>query len=204
MVKEVKVSINNVIYKSITEAAKTFGWHPVKIHNAYRRGKATIEGMPFEKITTTEIKNKKSNKKQSCPVTCTTTNTIYNTITEAAKAAGVPMWTMSLKMDAAGKFIDKQGNEYVRQKPMKKRTTRDYGKQTANITRNIIRTVSKRIKPEVVNIPIETVGSASTSTLMLSNIERVTLRNVAKDFLEKDNYIEASNILNILIRNNNI
>ena len=45
------------------------------------------------------------------------------------------MWTMSLKMSGAGKFIDKEGNEYIRQKPMKKRSERDYKQTTRVLTK---------------------------------------------------------------------
>lgn len=42
----------------------------------------------------------------------------FSTITAAAKYAGVDGWTMSLKKGTAGSFIDKYGNEYIREHPM--------------------------------------------------------------------------------------
>ena len=38
----------------------------------------------------------------------------YNSIKEAACAAGVNNWTMSVKMATAGKFVDNHGLEYTR------------------------------------------------------------------------------------------
>jgi hypothetical protein len=42
----------------------------------------------------------------------------FSTIAAAAKFAQTNKWTMGVKMDTAGGFIDKYGNEYVRERPM--------------------------------------------------------------------------------------
>lgn len=55
---------------------------------------------------------------KNCRVYCKNLDIWFSTITAAAKYAGVDGWTMSLKMDTAGSFIDKYGNEYIREHPM--------------------------------------------------------------------------------------
>lgn len=211
MVKKVQIKINGTVYPSIKEATKSMGWNTFALQNAISKGKTTCKGVPFERIeqtkdtySTTESTTKARNfKKQSCPVLCTTTGKIYNTITKAAKAAGVPMWTMSVKMAGAGKFIDKEGNEYIRQKPMKKRSERDYGKQTSKITRVLTRKYHKN--PEkiqgLVITKVEQSVPTITKNMNLSTEEKECLTFFAKTSLDNKDYQKASCLLNILARN---
>lgn len=62
-------------------------------------------------------------------VYCTTLNKWFKNIRKAARFAGVNDWTMSKKMEVSGGFIDSNGNEYIRQRPMDtKNTYEDTGK----------------------------------------------------------------------------
>lgn len=61
--------------------------------------------------------------KKSCPVVCKTLGKTFGSICDAAKYAKVNEWTMSKKMETAGKFIDKNNNEYVRLVPMNTKNT---------------------------------------------------------------------------------
>lgn len=56
---------------------------------------------------------------QAVRVYCKTLNKWFNSITDAANFAGAKQWTMGLKMGKCGKFIDKNGNEYTRETPLK-------------------------------------------------------------------------------------
>lgn len=56
---------------------------------------------------------------QAVRVYCKTLNKWFNSITDAANFAGAKQWTMGLKMGRSGKFIDKNGNEYTRETPLK-------------------------------------------------------------------------------------
>lgn len=51
-------------------------------------------------------------------VYCKTIDKWFKNITTAARFAKANDWTMSKKMETAGSFIDKEGREYIRQKPM--------------------------------------------------------------------------------------
>lgn len=209
MVKKVQIQINDTIYPSIKEATKSMGWNTFALQNAISKGKTTYKGVPFKRIEETKevssVKEPKAKnfKKQSCPVLCVNTGKVYNTITKAAKAAGVPMWTMSLKMSGAGKFIDKEGNEYIRQKPMKKRSERDYGKQTSKITRVLTRKYHKNPEKiqELVITKVEQSVPTITKNMNLSMEEKECLTFFAKASLDNKDYQKASCLLSILARN---
>lgn len=85
-----------------------------------------------------------------CRVYCKNLDIWFSTITAAAKHADVDGWTMSLKMDTAGSFIDKFGNEYVRERPMA--TKNNYKNRGKKIKREIKKhkrkpnEVAKRVK----------------------------------------------------------
>jgi hypothetical protein len=64
-----------------------------------------------------------------CKVYCKNLAIWFDSIQEAADFAGAKMWTMSKKMAVSGSFIDKYGNEYVRERPMK---TKNQYKDTGN------------------------------------------------------------------------
>lgn len=73
--------------------------------------------------------------RKNCRVYCKNLDIWFSTITAAAKHAGVNSWTMSLKMDTAGSFIDRFGNEYIRERPME--------------TKNKYKNRGKKIKREI-------------------------------------------------------
>jgi hypothetical protein len=56
--------------------------------------------------------------RKGCCVYCETNGKTYKSISEAAEAVGVSNWSMGVKMEVAGKFIDKYGNIYKRGEPM--------------------------------------------------------------------------------------
>ena len=67
--------------------------------------------------------------KRNCRVWCPIKDKWFKSIRAAAKFAGVNEWTMSKKMEVSGSFIDAEGNEYFRDRPMKtKNNYEDTGK----------------------------------------------------------------------------
>lgn len=73
----------------------------------------------------------KDKRKQGCGVTCVTNGKHFESILKASRYAGCNNWTMGLKMDIAGKFVDSLGRIYVRETPMK--TKNKYSAKTATV-----------------------------------------------------------------------
>lgn len=123
--KSYKVRINNKIYNTISEAAKAIGSFQQNLGLALKLGKSNYKGYTIEKIDNnkinTVIKNTRKGKYQGCPVTCITTNEKFASIQAVANKLNLNAWTIGLKMAKAGKFIDKEGNEYIREQPIQSR-----------------------------------------------------------------------------------
>lgn len=131
-----------------------------------------------------------SEETKRVPVKCITTGKIYSSITEAAKDANVHMWTMSLKMENTGKFVDKNKNEYIRLKPMVQRTNRKYvGFGTSSIERNVVRGKNTVSETSVIDKKIE-----------LSQDEMITqsLLKSANLLATSKKYKQAANVFEIL------
>lgn len=170
--------------------------YSVKTVNAYRKEQDMLNktNSTSEVITTAKRKGR-----ESCPVKCTTTGKYYPSISAAAKELGLHMWTMSVKMEDTGKFIDKNGNEYIRLKPMNKLTDRTYNTKYSSITRDIKPYTKKNtdkqeelslIKSSVVTpiIPIKTKQTEVVASLLKS----------ASLLVDNKNYVQAASIYNIL------
>jgi len=124
--KGIPVLVDGVMYNSCKEAETFLGCANGSVSDAIRRrGKTMFLGHLIEPVYPSMVGKRKRKTKDAVKVLCKTTGVTYNTIMEAAKVAEVDDWTMSRKMEVAGSFIDKYGNEYVRLKPMK--TKNNYG-----------------------------------------------------------------------------
>ena len=78
---------------------------------------------------------------KKCEVVCITNGKKFKSIEAAAKYAGAKSWTMGVKMSVAGGFVDSQGREYRRQRPMAtKNQYRDTGKEMKMIKSEYNRT----------------------------------------------------------------
>jgi len=119
------VLMDGIRFPSLSKAAQHYNTNIGNLVWAVKHSK-NWHGHPIELLEPMSPR-KPSHKKQSCPVYCETTGILYGTITEAARAAHADGWTMSLKMSNAGKYIDKDGNVYTRQKPM---VTKNHYKDT--------------------------------------------------------------------------
>lgn len=130
-----------------------------------------------------KIKAKKSKKidKRACPVICETNNKRFKTITAAAKYAKANSWTMGMKMDVHGRFVDKEGNVYKRLKPMV--TKNKYMSKFDTITKEVHRGYNKA--EPVADVKIQTDETTPV----------IVLRNQAIDHIRNGNYNRAQQFI---------
>ena len=122
--KGIPVIVDGVMYNSCKDAERIIGCGTGSLADAIRRrGKTTFLGHQVEPLYPSMVGKIKRNPKDAVGVLCKTTGITYNTITEASKVAEADDWTMSKKMETEGSFFDKNGNEYIRLKPMKTKNT---------------------------------------------------------------------------------
>lgn len=122
--KGIPVLVDGVMYNSCKDAEKVIGCGIGSLADAIRnRGKTMFFGHLVEPVYPSMVGKRKRNAKDAVKVLCKTTGITYNTITEAAKVAEADDRTMSKKMETNGSFIDKNGNEYIRLKPMGTKNT---------------------------------------------------------------------------------
>jgi hypothetical protein len=80
---------------------------------------------------------------------CKNLNKWFGSLGEAARFANADAWTMSKKMETAGGFVDKNGNEYIRQEPMKtKNQYKNTGKQVQKVLKRKRKVINKPIQKE--------------------------------------------------------
>ena len=198
------INVNDNFKGSVKEAAEFCNINYTSLYAALSHKQKTFKGYNIKKLGNNQFfletrepklnfstsKTKKIHK-TAVPVKCLETNTIYPSINAAAKSCNEHMWTMSVKMEETGKFIDKAGNTYIRLAPMIKRTNHTYGTKFSGITREI--------KPYTKNNKIENTNS-------ISNVPANTTRNEIINNLVKSatlltankNYTEAAQVLTIL------
>lgn len=151
----IPVIVDGIAYNSCAEAEKALGIVPCSLALRLRRGGRTFKGHTIEPVMPSQIKllpRKKREPINRIKVYSPTLNKTFPSIEGAAKVAQVDSWTMSKKMEASGGFIDKNGNEYIRLKPMKtKNTYSDTGKTLAKTHSFAHRTVVKPVDNKPVN-----------------------------------------------------
>jgi len=140
-----RIRVDDLTFNSIKEATEYLNFKPYEITNALHKGDKVVYKNHFiQRLDPILRKNKKAPCKslkegtlhlttnntniskaehKRVPVLCVTTNKVYNSISELAKELKMHQWTLSVKLESAGKFIDKDGNVYVRQIPMKRRSS---------------------------------------------------------------------------------
>jgi len=141
-------------------------------------------------------KPKKRSTIKGCPVYCETLNKTFKSITAAAKFAKADNWTMSIKMDVAGQFVDKEGNVYKRLKPM---DTKNVYRNTGDAVQKIFKTkksFSKQLNmiPVVNEVKVEKKVEVPNSITMIKEV----LKENAMTFLSLDQYSQAKKNLDAL------
>lgn len=191
----ISVIVEGTKFDSISAAARYLNVNSTRIWYAAHRNKP-LNGLSisFENKVMSQAKSleegyqrkKKEqsvrNDKRNCPVICETLNKKFKTIKAAAKFAKVNGWTMGMKMEAKGQFIDKNGNVYKRLKPMN--TKNVYTTNSDTLTKEIHRN-TKTTTPVINNVVKEN-GSISA------------LQNDAMNFIKTGNYKQATKFLEAL------
>lgn len=185
--KTKKVKVEKTIFNSLKEAATFLACNPSYISQVLAKGSNKIKGRNIEVIESAcSASNTKKTTKRACPVLCETTGKMYPTITAAAKVAKANCWTMGLKMETTGKFIDKDGNTYVRTKPMVSKEGISYSNKYSEVIRPVQHYIKKKVN---VSDDIEN---------KTENFTYSTLEKTAIDLISKKRYKEASAICTVL------
>lgn len=190
----IRVKIGMKCFKSMMEAADHFGCHYLTMVKRFKDQGKVIDG--FRTLPEFSLNNKKTiakntNKNKNCPVLCETTNHRYDTITAAAKAIGVNAWTMGLKMQTAGYFLDKNGNKYIRLRPMN--SDKSYSNIHPYITKE--RNVKKQLKA-IINEPSKANNMKETFNTAIESIRKLAINKINEgSYSEASNFIEALSIL---------
>ena len=110
------IDVNGKRFRSLSQAAKYIRISTSRLSELLKNKKEFM----YDNFRIQEINKPKIPKLKSkyCKVLQVNTGKIFKTIKEASEYAGVDSWTMSVKMETAGSFIDKNGNEYKRLSPM--------------------------------------------------------------------------------------
>lgn len=187
--KKIRVRIGMKCYESMRDAARAFGCSYLAMLKRFKsegQVKNNILSLDSFELRHTAKANKCG--KVGCPVRCITTGKEYSCISKAAKAIGVNSWTMGLKMEKAGKFIDNNGNEYIRLVPMQ--TNRDYPDTPANIVkeRNV-----KSIKKHIVKVVEEKNTSLEQALEIIKNEAIAKIK--AGSYQEATKYIDALTLM---------
>lgn len=197
----INISVENVKFDSVNDVAQLCNMSRGALYNALSNGASSVKGyiiQRFGKNTFNLIKDDTLIKAPKVPthgpkaavkVKCLETGKIYPSIGAIARELGINMWTMSVKMEETGKFIDKQGKSYVRLSPMVKRTNNTYGFKTSSITRDIHRNKKMESTVDVLNTPTQ---------LSKKDIIIQSLVKSANLLTDTKNYSQAAQVLNIL------
>jgi len=124
----IPVIVDGIAYNSFSEAENKLGLVRNSLSQTIKQGRKIYKGHKVELVAPS------MRTRMGCKVYCQQKDKTYKSISDAAKDAGVDDWTMSKKMEFAGGFIDKNGNEYKRIVPMntnnvystKGKTVREY------------------------------------------------------------------------------
>lgn len=189
------LKVNNKIFNSIVKAAKFIGCPAYRISNTLYAKKNEINGFTIEKIEKKATRKRRPFvSKRSVQVKCLDDNKIFNSIAQAAKSINVNQWTFGLKMEKAGKFIDKDGKTYVRLTPMQSKDLSIYPEQSPKLEREIIRHSNRRTSETIKTVP--EISNTPVKTKEVSEIQM--LCTVGQKLADNNHYAEASMIYTIL------
>jgi hypothetical protein len=191
--KGIPVIVDGVMYNSCKDAERIIGCGTGSLADAIRRrGKTTFFGHQVEPLYPSMVGKIKRRTQDAVKVLCKTTGITYNTITEASKVAEADDWTMSKKMETEGSFFDKNGNEYIRLKPMKTKNTYKKTHNTARFYSNrceeLTKVNSDNVKPVE---PVEEKKDAVPQIVKDAINEKIILM-----LKEKGLYEDIVNLLN--------
>lgn len=128
------VLVDGIAYNSCREAEEILGFPKNVLAGALNCKQKFYKGHTIEYVCPSDAP-KQDGRKNGTGVYCENLNKHFSSINDAARFAKADGWTMSKKMEFAGKFIDSEGNTYIREKPMK--TIRVYKNTGAKVKRNV-------------------------------------------------------------------
>lgn len=194
--KGIPVLVDGVMYNSCKEAETFLGCANGSIADAIRRrGKTVFMGHLIEPVYPSMVGKRKRNTQKAVNVLCKTTGITYNTIMEAAKVAEADDWTMSKRMKAKGSFIDKNGNEYIRLKPMeKKNNDKIDNKPTINHPKQRFFPTFDELVPIEHKIPVEPVKEKKDAVPQI--VKDAIDEKIILMLKEKGLYEDIVNLLN--------
>ena len=185
--KTKKVKVEKTIFNSLKEAAAFLACNPSYISQVLAKGSNKIKGRNIEVIESAcSVTDTKKASKRACPVLCETTGKMYPTIAAAARAAEANSWTMGIKMETTGKFIDKDGNTYVRTRPMVSKEGVSYNNKYSEMVRSVKHYIKKKV---------DTSNNVENKN---ESFEYSTLEKMAIDLISKKRYKEASTLCTVL------
>lgn len=197
----IEISVDNVPFDSVKEVADLCDMSKGALYSALNKNSSYIKGYAVQKLGKHSYNLYKSEMKPVQKVTrgpkaavqvkCLETGKIYPSIGAIAKELGINMWTMSVKMEETGKFIDKQGKSYIRLSPMVKRVDHTYGYKASSITRNISR--AKSVENKTVTLDTVKTDIVSQKDAIIQSL--VKSANLLTD---NKNYSQAAQVLTIL------
>ena len=205
MGKKIKIKVDNVhVFNSLMDACKFLKKNNVAgLANAVKCGNKTYDGHSIEQLPCDTKKKRKIDKKHSCPVICENLNVTFKTITEAANYAQVDGWTMSKKMQSSGKFIDKNGNVYVRLKPMRSKNV--YADIGATIQKNVPFTHRRKKNDDkqekmIFEQPAQVIVPKVEQPIAANKVDaaRAVLKQKAMNYIQNDKYSIAKDFLDVI------
>lgn len=188
------IEINGKKFESRKAACDYFKISGFKLQWLVKKYGYTIPETAFKDQRGTNFINVNMQKRKisslCCKVKCVEDNTIYPSIAAAARVCKVSDWTMSVKMQTAGKF-EKDGKTYIRLSPMKTKNAYKNTGAAIQTERNKWLRRNKTIKEEV-----GVSSSAISSMDMARNIIKAELINR----INQNNWQEAGALLEVITK----
>lgn len=165
-----QVYVDGVKYNKCIDAEVALNLPRSGLSHALQHGKTIYHGHKIELASNniTKTKNKRHDSR-TVKVLCVTTGKRYNRLKDASKAARCNPWTMSVKMETAGQFIDSLGNVYKRLTPM----------NSKNVYKNTGDTVQKNIPHYKRKTPADSI--LSSTVLEPTTVAKDSIPDIVKE-----------------------
>lgn len=170
------VLIDGVAYNSCHEAERVLRFPKNVLGGALNNGQTFYKGHKIEYVYPSDAPKQNKTK---IGVYCENLNKHFQSISDAAKFADVDGWTMSKKMEAAGKFIDTKGNVYIREKPMN--SINVYKNTGPTLKRNVTKEYTRTV---IKDKPVETKNEVPAIVRQLVQDKIIDLLKNAEHFDE--------------------
>lgn len=189
------IEINGKKFESRKAACEYFKISGFKLQCLVKKYGCTIPEAAFKNQRSKNFINLQKKKKDLsyCKVKCIEDNIIYSSIAAAARSCNVNDWTMSVKMQAAGKF-EKDGKTYIRLSPMKSKNV--YNNTGTTIQTDYAGRLRTRKKKEESITTVSSITSTMSSMDMARNIIKAELINR----INQNNWQEAGALLEVITK----